>query len=111
KGSRNPYSFGVDPNSLGWLAWWECRPDSRRAEEHNFTTKPAFSGWPFFAGTLRQTSSPGSYKEQNEPTGNAWATFHPSTNDSLQLVNNWAQAQGYDTLPPMHFPYHEVRST
>src|SRR5690606_39833495 len=60
KGSRNPYVFGVDPYRLGWLAWSECGPDrgGERAEEHNFTTAPAFSGWPFWVGSgVRQGRS------------------------------------------------------
>jgi glucose/arabinose dehydrogenase len=108
KGSRNPYSFGVDPNRLGWLAWSECGPDrgGERAEEHNFTTAPAFSGWPFWVGEgVRQSAYASQYNETPEPSGTAWAAFNPVGMSTQVPVNNWAQAAGYDTLPPMHQPY------
>jgi glucose/arabinose dehydrogenase len=108
KGSRNPYVFGVDPNRLGWIAWSECGPDfaGERGEDHNFSTKPAFSGWPFWVGTgTRQSQYASSYNETPEPTGSAWAAFNPVGMSTQQPVNNWAQALGHDTLPPNHVPY------
>jgi glucose/arabinose dehydrogenase len=108
KGSRNPYVFGVDPNRLGWVAWSECGPDrsGERAEEHNFTTKPAFSGWPFWVGAgVRQGGYAASYDERPEPTtATEWAAFNPVGMSTQVPVNNWQKA-GYDTLPPMHVPY------
>jgi hypothetical protein len=108
KGSRNPYVFGIDPNRLGWLAWSECGPDfsGERGEDHNFATKPAFAGWPFWVGSgTRQSQYASNYNETPEPSGSAWAAFN-FTGMSIQVpVNNWAQAAGYDTLPPMHIPY------
>src|SRR5690606_3089843 len=109
KGSRNPYVFGVDPHRLGWLAWSECGPDrgGERAEEHNFTTTPAFSGWPFWVGDgIRQGGYANSYDERPEPTtSSAWNAFNPASMTPQVPVNNWAEATGYDTLPPMHLPY------
>lgn len=106
KGSRNPYSFGVDPNRLGWVQWSECGPDAQAAEEHNFTTKPAFSGWPFWAGNgVRQASAASSYNEEKEPvSASEWLAFNPAGMTMAVPVNNWANASGYDTLPPMHTP-------
>jgi hypothetical protein len=107
KGSRNPYAFGVDPNRLGWLTWSECGPDAQRGEEHNFTTKPAFSGWPFWAANgVKQTAYASSYDEANEPKAAAdWLAFNPTAMSTQLPINNWAAATGYDTLPPMHVPY------
>jgi hypothetical protein len=112
KGSRNPYVFGVDPNRLGWLAWAECGPDrtgppSERAEEHNFTTKPAFSGWPYWVGNgVRQTGYAASYDEAGEPKSDtAWQRFNPVSMTTAVPVNNQPGVAGYDTLPPMHLPY------
>ena len=108
KGSRNPYAFGVDPNRLGWLAWAECGPDVNRGEEHNFTTKPAFSGWPFWAAGVRQAAYASSYDEESSTlnTTAAWTAFNPTTMSQQVPINNWAANTGYDTLPPMHTAYH-----
>ena len=104
KGSRNPYSFSVDPYRLGWVEWSECGPDTQTAEEHNITTKPAFSGWPFWAGNgTRQSAFAADYDEPNEPK-DSWATFNPAGMSTSTPVNNWTSAAGYDTLPPMHTP-------
>jgi hypothetical protein len=109
KGSRNPYSLAVDRHRLGWLAWNECGPDAQRNEEHNFTTKPAFSGWPFWAGNaVRQASKAGSYNEPNEPT--TWADFNPANMTTQVPYNNHPAALGYDTLPPMLQPMHYYTS-
>jgi hypothetical protein len=117
KGSRNPYVFGVDPYRLGWLAWSECGPDrgGERAEEHNFTTKPAFSGWPFWVGNgVRQSAYASNYDEESSTFGAslpngagvlAWTGFNPTTMSVDVPVNRFAQATGYDTLPGMHMPY------
>ncbi len=114
KGSRNPYSFGVDPYRLGWVAWSECGPDRQgeRAEEHNFTTKPAFSGWPFWVGNgVRQSGYASSYDERPEPTSSAqWSAFNPASMTTQMPVNNWVDKVGFDTLPPMHVPYHSTTS-
>jgi glucose/arabinose dehydrogenase len=107
KGSRNPYSFSIDKNRLGWVEWSECGPDKsgERGEEHSITSHAAFSGWPFWVGDgVRQSASAGSYDETPEPTGTAWATFSPAGMSTDLPVNNWAQALGADTLPPMHKP-------
>lgn len=105
KGSRNPYSLSVDRHRLGWLAWGECGPDVQRGEEHNLTTKPAFSGWPFWAGNgTRQQAFAGSYNEPNEPSGTAWANFNVTGMSTSVPVNNWTGNTGVDTLPPMHQP-------
>lgn len=114
KGSRNPYSLSVDRHRLGWLAWGECGPDAERGEEHNFTTKPAFSGWPFWAGNgVRQAAAAASYNEPNEPPRGAqgsppatpeWQAFNPAGMSTAIPVNNWAGNTGVDTLPPMHVP-------
>lgn len=110
KGSRNPYSFGVDPYRLGWVAWSECGPDRQgeRGEEHNFSTTPAFSGWPFWVGNgIRQSGYASGYDEPNEPkTTEEWAVFNPPTMTPAVPVNNWMPIGGHDTLPPMHVPYH-----
>jgi hypothetical protein len=109
KGSRNPYSFGIDPNRLGWLAWSECGPDrtNERGEEHNFTTTPAFSGWPFWVGTgTRQSGYASSYDEAGEPKSDtAWLRFNPTSMNTRLPINNQPSQLGYDTLPPMHIPY------
>jgi hypothetical protein len=108
KGSRNPYVFGLDPHRLGWIAWGECGPDfaGERGEDHNFSTKPAFSGWPFWVGTgTRQSQYANDYNETPEPTGSAWASFNYVGMSTQVPVNNWPQALGYDTLPPNHTPY------
>jgi len=109
KGSRNPYSFGIDPYRPGWLAWSECGPDraGERGEEHNFTTKPAFSGWPFWVGAgVSQRGYASSYDEAGEPKSDtAWARFNPLAMSVNVPVNNQPGVAGYDTLPPMHVPY------
>lgn len=114
KGSRNPYSFGVDPHRPGWVAWAECGPDrgGERGEEHNFSTTPAFSGWPFWVGNgIRQSGYASGYDEPNEPkTTTEWNAFNPSSMSPDVPVNNWMPIGGYDTLPPMHVPYHVVTS-
>jgi cytochrome c len=116
KGSRNPYTFGIDPNREGWLSWSECGPDAQRNEEHNFTTKPAFSGWPFWAGNaVRQTAKAGSYDEQNEPTSAAWPTYNPASMTTANPVNTWPgdsirTRMGVDSLPPMHQPTYNYTS-
>ncbi len=105
KGSRNPYSFSVDPNRLGWVEWSECGPDKETGEEHNVSTKPAFSGWPFWAADVRQAAFATDYNEPNEPSAqSAWDAFNPPGMSKQAPVNNWANAAGYDTLPPMHTP-------
>lgn len=105
KGSRNPYSFSVDPYRLGWVEWSECGPDAQTGEEHNVATKPAFSGWPFWAADVRQAAFAGSYDEPNEPSAqSAWDAFNPTSMSKSTPVNNWSNAAGYDTLPPMHAP-------
>lgn len=110
KGSRNPYSFGIDPNVPGRVTWPECGPDVQRAEEHNITSTPAFSGWPFWSGSaVRQQAKATSYDEPNEPTSGQWGTYNPSTVLPLNPVNTWPGAngvtrKGVDTLPPMHQP-------
>lgn len=106
KGSRNPYSLSVDRHRLGWLAWGECGPDQQRGEEHNFTTKPAFSGWPFWAGNgTRQQSFASSYNEPNEPNTTAlWTAFNFTGMSTDVPINNWTGNTGVDTLPPMHVP-------
>ncbi len=106
KGSRNPYTIGLDPNRPGWLRWSECGPDAQRGEEHSFTTTPAFSGWPFWAGnSVRQSSKAGSYNEPNEPgTGTPWTDFNFTGMSTQVPVNNWAQNPGVDTLPPQKTP-------
>lgn len=109
KGSRNPYVFGVDPYREGRIAWSECGPDrgGERAEEHNYAIAPAFSGWPFWVGDgVRQGGYANSYDERPEPTSaSEWNIFNPASMTTEVPVNNWAQATGYDTLPPMHKPY------
>lgn len=110
KGTRNPYSFSVDPHRLGWVQWSECGPDAQTAEEHNFTTKPAFSGWPFWAGNgVRQTIFASGYNELNEPV-DTWPTFNSPSMTTAVPVNNWPNAAGYDTLPPMHAPLYATTS-
>lgn len=112
KGSRNPYSFGVDPHRPGWVAWAECGPDrgGERSEEHNFTTTPAFSGWPFWVGDgIRQSGYASGYDEPNEPKSTTeWVEFNPPSMSPDVPVNNWMPIGGHDTLPPMHVPYHVV---
>lgn len=112
KGSRNPYSLSVDRYRPGWLAWGECGPDQQRNEEHNFTTKPAFSGWPFWAGNaVRQNSFAGSYNEPNEPSATTdWNAFNYTGMTTAIPVNNWSGNTGVDTLPPMHQPAHAYAS-
>src|SRR5690606_2563801 len=47
-----------------------------------------------------------SYDERPEPTSaDDWNLFSPTSMTTDVPVNNWAQATGYDTLPPMHMPY------
>ncbi len=103
KGSRNPYTISVDKNRLGWLQWSECGPDAQRSEEHSFTTKPAFSGWPFWAGNgVRQTAKAGSYSESPDVTD--WAAFNPTTVTTQIPYTNYVGIAGVDTFPPMHVP-------
>src|SRR5690606_33296635 len=107
--SRNPYAISVDANRPGWLRWSECGPDAQRGEEHNFTTKPAFSGWPFWAANgTKQTGKAGSYDEPGEPgSGAPWTAFNYTAMTTSIPVNNWSGNTGVDTLPPMHVPsYH-----
>ena len=106
KGTRNPYGSSLDRNRLGWVAWGECGPDVQRSEEYDFVTHPVFGGWPFWAGNaVRQGALAASYDETPEPnTSPLWTAFNPTTMSTSVPVNNWAQAKGYDTLPPMHVP-------
>lgn len=111
KGTRNAYTISLDRHRAGWLQWSECGPDQQRAEEHSFTTKPAFSGWPFWAGNgVRQSSKAGSYNEENEPSSQQWAAFNPDGMSTQVPVNNWEQNPGVDTLPPMHAPTYSYTS-
>jgi hypothetical protein len=109
KGSRNPYGSGTDKNRLGWIAWSECGPDIQRAEEYNITSHPAFSGWPFWHGNaVKQLSFANEYNETPEPiTPTLWALFNPASNLPAVPVNNWSNANGYDTLPLMHMPIYQ----
>lgn len=107
KGSRNPYSISVDRYRLGWLGWSECGPDAQRGEEYNITTKPAFSGWPFWAGNaVRQASKANQYNETPDVASGDWGTFNPTTMTTAVPYNNFATKNGVDTLPPMHVPAH-----
>jgi glucose/arabinose dehydrogenase len=116
KGSRNPYVFGLDPYRLGWISWSECGPDAQRNEEHSFTTNPAFSGWPFWAGgAVRQTAKAGSYNELGEPDATSWPTYNPASMLTSNPVNTWPGSgtitrRGVDSLPPMHQPTYNYSS-
>jgi hypothetical protein len=112
KGSRNPYTLSLDKYRLGWLQWSECGPDAQRGEEHNFTTKPAFSGWPFWAGNaVKQTAKAGSYGESPDVgSGTEWTAFNYTAMTTQVPINNYSGNPGVDTLPPMHVPAHAYAS-
>ncbi len=49
-GNRNPYSLTFDAVRKA-VTWGEVGPDfGGMSEEHDFTTKPGFFGWPYYAG-------------------------------------------------------------
>ncbi|MDB5047043.1 MAG: hypothetical protein JWO30_114 [Fibrobacteres bacterium] len=49
-GNRNPYSISLDPVRKA-VTWGDVGPDfGGISEEHDFTTKPGFFGWPYYAG-------------------------------------------------------------
>jgi cytochrome c len=122
KGSRNPYSFGIDPWRTGLIAWSECGPDSDRGEEHNLSNHPAFGGWPFWAGNgIRQTGKATSYDQRGEPSyvgspttysaSADWTSSNPTTLSTLNPVNTWPGRPdsslprlGVDSFPAMHIP-------
>jgi cytochrome c len=118
KGSRNPYSFGIDPWRTGLITWSECGPDNDRGEEHNVTNHPAFSGWPFWAGNgIRQSGKATEYNEAGDPkdsTGYSnpsfeWKSSNPVGMLTTNPVNTWPGTTalprlGVDSLPAMHIP-------
>ncbi|MEO6097458.1 MAG: PQQ-dependent sugar dehydrogenase [Fibrobacteria bacterium] len=72
-GVRNPYSIALDPVRKG-VAWGDVGPDNfsgsslnpaQFTEEHNYTTKPGFFGWPYWAGNNISLSSGGSLQSPN----------------------------------------------
>lgn len=84
-GSRNPYSIALDPVRKG-VAWGDVGPDNfsgsstkptEFTEEHNFTTKPGFFGWPYWAGNNISLSSGGSLESPNG-SGSGLKTLPPA---------------------------------
>ncbi|MEO6097727.1 MAG: PQQ-dependent sugar dehydrogenase [Fibrobacteria bacterium] len=111
KGTRNNYSFSVDPYRKQ-VAYSQCGPDyGGKSELHSNTLTPVFAGWPFWSGlTTVQSSLVAQYNKNgaSEPTGGTWQTYLPANKE--KPVNTWtatmagAPGPGVDTLPPYSPP-------
>jgi len=115
KGTRNNYSFSVDPYRKQ-VVYGQCGPDyGGNSELHNNSLTPIFAGWPFWSGsTTVQPYQVSQYNKNgsSEPTTATWQTYLPTSKD--KPVNTWtgsmagAAGPGVDSLPPFSpakYPY------
>jgi cytochrome c len=91
KGTRNAYTMTVDPVRR-WLTWGDVGPDQGKiSEETNLVRKPAFAGWPYFAG------------EEDMGGIRAYAETLPAGALRSGAINN-APIAGVKQLPPNQEP-------
>jgi len=117
KGTRNNYSFSVDPYRKQ-VVYGQCGPDyGGNSEFHSNTLTSIFVGWPFWSGSTTVAPSQASSSQYgkngaSEPTDLTWSTYLPTNKDVP--VNTWtatmagAPGPGVDTLPPFtpaKYPY------
>ncbi|MEO7427194.1 MAG: PQQ-dependent sugar dehydrogenase [Fibrobacteria bacterium] len=82
-GMRNPYTLAID-EPTGRVMWGEVGPDNGwDTEELNILDKPAFTGWPYFAGE----------------TGNAHYIYKMNK-DPANPMNTSPNNTGVQKLPP-----------
>jgi cytochrome c len=98
KGNRNPYGIALD-KVRRWAATGDVGPDGDKpdgtpksqGEDHDLYLKPAFAGWPYFAGKDRHNAG---NKDPNKPMNNSkWNTGVnelPPSHDPLWEENNGA---------------------
>lgn len=109
KGTRNNYSFSVDPYRKQ-VVYGQCGPDyGGNSEFHSNSLTSIFVGWPFWSGSTNVAPSQASSSQYgkngaSEPTDATWAQYMPANKDNP--VNTWtstmagAPSMGVDTLPP-----------
>lgn len=101
KGTRNAYSISVHPTKR-WLAWGEFGVNTTNTytEEHNLVTRPAFGGYPYFAGGFGPGAGTGFYPLwSNSPL---FESAHPGQTQAVAApVNRSKWNKGPRELPPV----------